>query len=613
MKTDKNTIIGFVLLGILFIGFFWITNKQQQQAFESKQRLEDSTKNAEAAKAKANAPAASFNDTTPSKVSSTPLFGGAGIDSTAKEELIVVENNLVKFTFNTKGATLQSAELKNYTSNEGSKVLLGGEKAGIYYTINANNGRSASTAELVFTPQQTTNADGTKVISFSIAGDNGSKILHEYTVKPNEYMVDWNIHLQQASTLLTNNKLNIHWQTLIHQHQKDFNYEKQQSRIGYLEDNDFDYNSAYSGAEHSFKKPVEWIAFKQQFFTSAVVSKNKFSSGNMAMVPQADTTGELFAAEANMQLTVPQSTQITLPFSLYFGPTDYHILKTYNNQMENLVDLGSGIFSFVKYINRYIIFPVFNFFASFIKNYGWVIFFLTLFIRLVTAPLTYKSYLSGAKMKVLRPELDALRKKHGDDQQAYAMDQMKLYREAGVNPLGGCIPALLQIPIFFALYSFFNSNIDLRGVPFLWSTDLSQYDSIAHLPFSIPFGYGDHVSLFTLTAVITSFLISFYNMSMTPDTGNPMMKYMPYIFPFVLLFIFNKLPSALTWYYTVSNIVTLLLQLVIQKYIIDHDKILAKIQDNRKKPKVKSKWAQRYEEMMETQKKMQDQKQKPKK
>jgi YidC/Oxa1 family membrane protein insertase len=211
-------------------------------------------------------------------------------------------------------------------------------------------------------------------------------------------------------------------------------------------------------------------------------------------------------------------------------------------------------------------------------------------------------------MKVLRPELDVLKKKLGDDQQAYAMQQMKLFREAGVNPLGGCIPALLQIPIFFALYSFFNSEISLRGQNFLWASDLSSYDIVAMLPFEIPF-YGDHVSLFTITAVITSFLISIYNMSMTPDQSNPVLKYMPYIFPFILLFIFNRLPSALTWYYTVSNLITLILQLIIQKYIIDHDKILAKMSEVRKKPKEKTKWQQKYEQMMDSQKKVQDLKQ----
>lgn len=254
--------------------------------------------------------------------------------------------------------------------------------------------------------------------------------------------------------------------------------------------------------------------------------------------------------------------------------------------------------------------PVFNFFAGFITNYGWVIALLTLFIRLVTSPLTYTSYLSSSKMKVLRPELDIVKKKYGDDQQGFAMEQMKLFREAGVNPLGGCLPAVLQIPIFFALYSFFNSEIALRGQSFLWAKDLSSYDVFFKLPFSIPLGFGDHISLFTLTAVITSFLISIYNMSMTPDQGNPVMKYMPYFFPFILLFIFNRLPSALTWYYTVSNIITLILQFVIQNYIINHDKILAKMEETRKKPKTKSKWQQRYDQMMDSQKKVQELKQK---
>lgn len=208
-------------------------------------------------------------------------------------------------------------------------------------------------------------------------------------------------------------------------------------------------------------------------------------------------------------------------------------------------------------------------------------------------------------MKALRPELEKLKAKLGGDQQQMGMEQMKLYREAGVNPLGGCIPALLQIPIFFALYSFFNSNIDLRGQGFLWADDLSSYDVIVKLPIYI-WGLGEHLSLFTILAAGTSMLISLYNMNMTPDTGNPVMKYMPYVFPVILLFIFNSLPSALTWYYTVSNLITLILQFVIQNYIIDHDKILAKIEENKKKPKTKSKWQERLEEIQKQQKAMQE-------
>ncbi|MBK7882676.1 MAG: membrane protein insertase YidC [Chitinophagaceae bacterium] len=240
---------------------------------------------------------------------------------------------------------------------------------------------------------------------------------------------------------------------------------------------------------------------------------------------------------------------------------------------------------------------------------GMVILLLTLIIRLITSPILYKSYLSGAKMKALKPEIDVLKAKYKDDQQAFSMEQMKLWKSAGVSPLGGCLPALLQIPIFMSLYYFFQANISLRGKNFLWAVDLSAYDSIATLPFKIPF-YGDHVSLFTLTAVITSLLISIYSMSSMQDNTNPVMKYMPYIFPVLLLGVFNSLPAALTWYYTVSNTITLLMQIVIQKYIINPDKIRAKIDENRKKPPKTSGWAQKVQQMQENNKKLQEMKNK---
>ena len=271
--------------------------------------------------------------------------------------------------------------------------------------------------------------------------------------------------------------------------------------------------------------------------------------------------------------------------------------------MEDLVNLGQGVYAFVKYLNRWVVLPVFGVFTKWFMNYGLAIMFLTIFIRVLTSPLVYSSYVSGAKMRALKPELDALKAKFGGDQQAFSMEQMKLYRIAGVNPLGGCIPALLQIPIFFSLYSFFNSNISLRGVPFLWSHDLSAYDAVLTWSFNIP-GLGNHLSMFTVLAVVTSFLTSLYSMSNTPDQGNPAMKYMPYIFPIMLLGLFNGLPSALTWYYTVSNVITLILQFVIMRFIINHDKILAEIEANKKKPKSKSKWQERFEQMQETQKKV---------
>jgi YidC/Oxa1 family membrane protein insertase len=304
-----------------------------------------------------------------------------------------------------------------------------------------------------------------------------------------------------------------------------------------------------------------------------------------------------------MQVNLPATSVANLSFTYFMGPNDFQVLKSQNIELENIVNLGQGVYAFVKYINRWIVMPVFDFIQKYALNYGLAIALLTIFIRLLTYPLIYSSYVSGAKMKALRPELDAIKAKYEGDQQAFSMEQMKLYRSAGVNPLGGCIPGLLQIPIFFALYAYFNANIDLRGVSFWWSKDLSSFDAVFKWGFNIP-GLGSHLSLFTILAVVTNLLIALYSMNSTPDPGNPALKYMPYIFPVMLLGIFNGLPSALTWYYTVSNVITLVMQFAIQNYIIDHDKILAGIEANKKKPKEKSKWQERFEQMQETQKKV---------
>jgi len=307
-----------------------------------------------------------------------------------------------------------------------------------------------------------------------------------------------------------------------------------------------------------------------------------------------------------MKMQLPAATRSSVNLKFYYGPADYTVLKKYDNEFGKIVNLGQGAYAFVRPLNKYVIVPIFDFFKNnSMGNIGLAIALLTLFIRLLISPLTYSSYLSGAKMKALRPEIAKLKEKYGEDQQTISMEQMKLFREAGVNPLGGCIPALLQIPIFFALFSFFNAEIALRGADFLWANDLSAYDAPIRFGFTIPL-FGDHLSLFNFLATATSLLISVYSMSLSPDQSNPMMKYMPYIFPVFMLFFFNSLPAALTWYYTVSNLITLLLQFVIQNYIIDHDKILLQIQENRKKPKPKSSWQEKLEQMQAQQKKLKD-------
>lgn len=604
MKTDKNTVIGFVLLGILMFLYFWYTSQQQNAIIEMKKREEDSLAKVAAARMKLLDTVAlkvdSLKRDSAVRVASAGSFTDAAI---GQETVVALENDLVKVNLTNKGAQIKSVVLKQYKDAKEQPVELLNNST-LAYAINTAPAQSAGIENLYFTPGEIVkNADGSQTLQFKLASVNGQSVVHTFTLAPNSYNISWKLGMNGASQLLTNQQLNLNWNVATEQMERTSQYERQVSNICFSEDNEFDYIS--SNTDHTFEKPAQWVSVVQQFFNSTLIADNSFNSGSIKWARATDSSRSLANTTSSLQVKVPAAASVEIPFRFYVGPNEYEILSKQAPEMDKIINLGRDMYSFVRPINKYIIMPVFDFFASFVKNYGWVIFLLTLFIRLVTAPLTYSSYLSGAKMKALRPELDVLKKKMGDDQQGFAMEQMKLFREAGVNPLGGCIPALLQIPIFFALYSFFNSQIALRGQSFLWSADLSSYDSIASLPFSIP-AFGNHVSLFTITAVLTSFLISIYNMSMTPTQDNPALKYMPYIFPFMLLFIFNSLPSALTWYYTVSNVITLLLQFVIQNYIIDHDKILAKIEAKRKAPKTKSKWQERYEQMLESQKKVQE-------
>jgi YidC/Oxa1 family membrane protein insertase len=604
MKTDKNSVIGFVLLGALFILYFWYTGQQQNAVLKLKQQEEDSLAKIAAAKVNVldtiTAKIDSLKRDTAVRKATAGNFTSAALGN---ESFVTIENELMSATFTNKGAQIKKIVLKNYKDGNGNPVVLADNNV-ISYTLNTAPGQSASSETLFFnTGTVEKQADNSQLIKFTIDAANGQHVEHQFIVKPNSFLIDWKLLMNGTDQLLTNGALNLNWNVATRQMERTAVYERQVSNICFSEGNEFDYIS--SKQEHNFEKPIQWVSIVQQFFNNTLIAGNSFTSGNIKWERKTDTTNDLATSSTSLQMKLQPAASLTIPFQFYIGPSDYQLLSKQAPEMDKIVNLGRDMYSFVRPINKYIIMNVFDFFAGFVKNYGWVVLLLTLFIRLVTAPLTYSSYLSGAKMKAMKPELDTLKKKFGDDQQGFAMEQMKLFREAGVNPLGGCIPALLQIPIFFALYSFFNSNIALRGQEFLWSKDLSSYDSIATLPFMIP-AFGNHISLFTITAVITSFLISIYNMSMTPTQDNPALKYMPYIFPFMLLFIFNSLPSALTWYYTVSNIITLALQFVIQNYIIDHDKILAKIDQKRKTPKTKSKWQERYEQMMESQKKLQD-------
>ncbi len=601
MGMDRNTIIGFVLLGVLLFTYLFTATKSNQQLERQRMQQADSL----AAVKKLQEALVVKQDSAKVKVASGDSLTGFNKAIGGSEKLLTVENNLLKIVFSNKGGQPREVILKEYKLYDSSLVQLMDSSLNnrLSYPVNTGANQTQQIADLYFNDARVEkNADGSQTITYSLPAPSGLSIEHQYILHPDSYLVDWNLVTTGAGQLFSQNNLNIDWHSEMKKTQTFVYYEKRLTNVCFSTDNEFDYIS--SKTEKTFDKPIQWVSVVQQFFNRTLIAKNNFDGGEIHWLREAsDTSSMLGTADIHLQGKLPGNAA-TLNFQWYYGPNDYYILKKTAPHMDRIVDLGRDLYSFVRPINTYIIMPVFNFFRNFVSSYGIAILLLTLFIRLLTSPLVYSSYLSGAKMKALRPEIDILKKKTGGDQQQMGVEQMKLFREAGVNPLGGCIPALLQIPIFFALFSFFNSNVALRGQPFLWAHDLSIYDVVVKLGFSIP-AYGDHISLFATLAVITSFLISLYGMSMTPDQSNPAMKYMPYIMPVMLLLFFNRLPAALTWYYTVSNVITLILQFVIQNYIIDHDKILAKLQANRTKPKTKPKWQERFEQMQETQKKIQ--------
>ncbi len=623
---DKNSVIAFVLMSVLVIGYLWFSQKDAGKLRDIEKQKQDSIAKVMAEKNKISPDSlAKLKADSATNAGKALTQSAGGFDSTliGSDSIITVENNLAKYSFTTKGGVLKQITLKQFNAlnkNDGSLVNLQStvkQLDGLYYNINTNANSVLNTKDIVFTAGGIkSNADGSVNLTLHALSRDQKKLSHVYTIKKDDYMVDMDIVTSTGANLFTDNTINASWNATLDHKESDNTYDIQQAELSYKNEDGYDYYKLMGGKDKTYSKPVQWYGVHQRFFANVILapkSKNFQSVIVNVTVPEnTDSSGVLLVSKSTLKIPFDGTTN-KANMQFYYGPNDYNILKKYDNSMGEMVNFGQGIFSFVKYINRYVVLPIFNFFHSFISNYGIIILLMTLFIRMLTSPLVYKSYLSGAKMKVLKPELEALKAKHGDDTQAYSMDQMKLYRQAGVNPLGGCIPSLIQLPIFISLYNFFNSNIALRGKAFAWSKDLSVFDSIANFGFEIPF-YGGHVSLFTLLTVATTLLISLQSLSSTPDQGNPMLKYMPFIFPIIMLGFFNKLPAALTWYYFVSNLFTLVLQFCIQKFILKPEKIRAEIDANKLKNKdTKSKWQLKLEEMQKSQQRVADMKNKTKK
>ena len=571
---DKNTIIGFGLLMLLLIGY--VVYNQNAESKIHQQKIADSI-----AKAKLNPP--------PPIVKKDSLAAAATTDSTsiaAKEEIFVLENEVVKLNLTNKGAFIKRAELKKFKTQSGQPlVLFDGDRNFMDFGFKSINGSLVHTKKQSFTGMLS--SDKLK-LSFS----NGDLDI-AYSLEPKSYMLKIDATPKTADK---SQSISLDWNSESIMTETDPTNQNLYTQVCYnLESDGYDYFTIKEKEEKEFKETVKWLSFKQQYFnTTLITDKKLITAAKVTASPaQNDTSLHPLSDFAASMTLAPEN---TLSMNMFIGPNDYSLLKSYKKDLEEIIPLSYGIFGFVKYINKWIIIPIFDFLSGLFSNYGIVILLLTFIIRLLMSPFTYKSYVSSAKMKALKPEIDELKAKYGDDQQAFGTEQMKLYRQAGVNPLGGCLPALLQLPVFFALLSFFPNAIQLRQTGFLWVKDLSTYDSILDLPFTIPF-YGNHVSLFTILFVITSLIMALYSMNMAGDQSNPMMKYLPFIMPVMFLGIFNKLPASLTYYYFVSNVITLALQFVIQNYIINPDKIHAEIQAKKKETPKESKLMQKMAEM----------------
>lgn len=579
---DKNTIAGFGLLMLLLIGYIFY-NQNAETKFQQ-QKTADSIANA-----KLHPPLPKKTDSAGIALQSGVVANDShAVSAVIPAQIFTIENGDLKIDFTNKGAFAQRAELTKFkTFDEKKLILFTGDKNFMDYGFKSTSGSLVHTKALDFVG---TVSSDKHAVTFT---NNEFNIT--YSLDPSGYMLK-----MDAKPVSPDNSqaINFEWNSESLLTEQQLQSQQQYTQVCYnLEKEGIDNFTIKEKQEEALKQPIKWLSFKQHYFNTTLIPSNQvITSGKVNAAPSTADTALHTLSDFSASLSLKSSSNISM--NMYMGPNDYKLLKSYKNDLQEIIPLSYGIFGFIKYINIWLIIPIFYFLAGFFKSYGVVILVLTFIIRLLMSPFTYKSYVSSAKMKALKPELDELKAKLGDDQQAYGVEQMKLYRQAGVNPLGGCLPALLQLPVFFALLSFFPNAIELRQSSFLWAKDLSTYDSILNLPFSIPF-YGDHISLFTILFVITSLLMALYSMNMAADQSNPMMKYLPFIMPVMFLGIFNKLPASLTFYYFVSNAITLALQFVIQNWIIDPDKIHAEIQAKKKEPAKENKLMKRMAEMQQ--------------
>ena len=615
-KLDLNSIIGFVLIfGILI----WIMYQNQPTpkeiaAEKAKKEQVEKSKEAKSQEPKvaivANNPVVGDSLQLAQLKSTLGNFAYSATLPSAKESFTTLENNLVSIKIANKGGYIVEAKLKSFErfkKGSGQLVeLIKDNNADLSINLQTQDNRTLATKNLFFEPSLTKVGEN-QILTMRLKAGENEYLEYKYVLKPNEYMVGFDVRSQGLNKVLNTAKpLDLEWNLKAFRNEKGISYENRYADIRYEYEDGKVNNTGQGKDKEENPEKVSYIAFKQHFFSSILLTNTPFAkaklySNDLVLDEKKDS---LFTKQfkANVPLAFTNG-EVDYKMSWYFGPTDYKTLKAYDKNLDKIIPLGWGIFG---WINKFIFIPLFGFLSSYIA-YGIAIIVFTIVIKIAMSPITYKSFLSQAKMKVLKPEITELGEKFKKDPMKKQQETMKLYNKAGVNPMAGCIPALIQIPFMYASFQFFPSAFELRQKSFLWADDLSSFDQVAKLPFHIPF-YGDHISLFPILAAIAIF---FY-MKMTsgdqqmqapqqegmPDMAK-MMKIMIYVSPLMMLIFFNSYGAGLSLYNFISNLITIGIMLVIKNYIIDSDKIHAQIQENKlKEPKKQSKFQQKLQEVM---------------
>ncbi|MEM6699602.1 MAG: membrane protein insertase YidC, partial [Bacteroidota bacterium] len=618
---DRNTIIGFGLIFLMLIGMQYFQGKSRQQAAEE-QRVQDSiaqvqfqkdsiAKALEAEQAREAAPLDTVQQNlldSLQQLQRAQSFGGFAAAASGQEEDVILENDVLKVTFSNKGGRIKSVLLKEYfkmgTVEEGDKkyplYLLEDERNKFEYTLPLNNGTTVSTADLFFDVKKSGNS-----VTFRAKASESQYFEQKYTLADGSYAIDYDLQTNGLNNVLASSseEIKLNWENYLTKIERNVDYERRMSSVYFkTTEDDTDYcNCNKSDIERIEDERITWVAHSSQFFNSALMTTNvPFESGVMeTVVPDADAD-VTYLKKLMSEVNIPTD-ELADGFNMqfYIGPKDYETLASFGNDLQYTVPFGISIFGTV---NRYIVRPLFGFLLSFISSKGIVILVLTIIVKLLLFPLTYKMLYSQSKMGALKPQIAKVREKYKDDAQQQQMETMKMYREFGVNPLGGCMPMVLQMPIWFALYRFFPASIEFRQASFLWAHDLSSFDVFTLLPFNIPF-YGAHVSLFTILWAIATVGYTVYNsrnMDMS-QMNNPAMKYMQYFMPVMFLFFFNNFASGLTCYLLFSSVFNILQTLVTKNVIINQDKVKAQLEKNKQKPKKKGGFQQRLEQAMKQQ------------